>query len=115
MLGFVSDSDALLVCIKDDIEELTDLLVMALQDTSVLVQDAAAVHSEDAPANALAPAPVAALAGNSAAANALPPRAAAAVLVVEAANLEAPGSEAAHAGSVAGNLDAHETPRNVPS
>jgi len=29
VLGFVSEGDALLDCIKDDIDELTDLLVMA--------------------------------------------------------------------------------------
>ena len=43
VLGFVSESDALLDCIKDDIDELTDLLVMALKDSDSEVRDAGAL------------------------------------------------------------------------
>jgi len=43
VLGFVSESDALLDCIKDDIDELTDLLVMALKDPNDGVRDAGAL------------------------------------------------------------------------
>lgn len=47
VLGFVSESDALLDCIKDDIDELTELLVMALKDPDSGVRDAAALTTAE--------------------------------------------------------------------
>jgi DNA-binding protein YbaB len=43
ILGFVSESDALLDPIKDDVDELSDLLVTALKDQSEVVREAAAM------------------------------------------------------------------------
>lgn len=43
VLGHVCDSDGLLDCIKDDIEELTDLLVAGLVDQTQSVREGAAI------------------------------------------------------------------------
>jgi DNA-binding protein YbaB len=43
ILGFVSQSDALLDCIKDDVDELADLVVAALKDQNLIVREAAAM------------------------------------------------------------------------
>jgi hypothetical protein len=43
VLGHVCDSDGLLDCIKDDIEELTDLLVAGLVDQNQAVREGAAI------------------------------------------------------------------------
>ncbi len=43
MLGHVCDSDGLLDCIKDDVEELTDLVVAGLVDSNQEVREGAAI------------------------------------------------------------------------
>lgn len=43
MLGHVCDSDGLLDCIKDDVEELTDLVVAGLVDLNQEVREGAAI------------------------------------------------------------------------
>ena len=43
ILGHVCDSDALLDCIKDDIEEHTQIIVLGLQDQSSVVRDATCI------------------------------------------------------------------------
>lgn len=43
MLGHICDSDGLLDCVKEDIEELTDLLVAGLVDQNQSVREGAAI------------------------------------------------------------------------
>jgi len=43
VLGHVCDSDGLLDCIKDDVEELTDLVVAGLVDSNQEVREGAAI------------------------------------------------------------------------
>jgi hypothetical protein len=43
VLGHVCDSDGLLDCIKDDVEELTDLVVAGLVDLNQEVREGAAI------------------------------------------------------------------------
>ena len=47
VLGDISDGDALLDCIKEDVDVWTDILVQALQDKSSIVQDAASFSVGD--------------------------------------------------------------------